>query len=199
MGQRNEEQRADRLDEIMDAAVKLFAKKGYHATSISDISEAVGLGRGALYYYILSKEDLLWEIHNRHVDPLLEATIQLEQQPLTPEEKLREVSRQLIETITTYLPYMTVFYREMGALSSERLAKLVEKRRAYEDSIERILREGVRSGEWEIENPRMCVLAFLGMYNWTFQWYNPQGPMKPVEIADSFFQLFLKGIQRRDS
>lgn len=199
MGQRNEEQRADRMDEIMDAAVKLFAKKGYHATSISDISEAVGLGRGALYYYILSKEDLLWEIHNRHVDPLLEATIQLEQQPLTPEEKLREVSRQLIGTITMYLPYMTVFYREIGALSPERLAKLVEKRRAYEDSIERILREGVRSGEWEIENPRMCVLAFLGMYNWTFQWYNPQGPMKPDEIADSFFQLFLKGIQRRAS
>ena len=199
MGQRNEEQRADRMDEIMDAAVKLFAKKGYHATSISDISEAVGLGRGALYYYILSKEDLLWEIHNRHVDPLLEATIRLEQQPLTPEEKLREVSRQLIGTITTYLPYMTVFYREIGALSPERLAKLVEKRRAYEDSIERILREGVRSGEWEIQNPRMSVLAFLGMYNWTFQWYNPQGPMKPDEIADSFFQLFLKGIQRRDS
>ncbi len=198
MGQRNEEQRADRIDEIMEAAVKLFAKKGYHATSISDISEAVGLGRGALYYYIMSKEDLLWEIHNRHVDPLLQATIQLEQQPLMPEEKLREVSRQLIETITTYLPYMTVFYREMGALSPERLAKLVEKRRAYEDSIERILREGVRSGDWEIENPRMCVLAFLGMYNWTFQWYNPQGPMKPVEIADTFFQLFLKGIKRRD-
>ena len=198
MGQRNEEQRADRMDEIMDAAVKLFAKKGYHATSISDISEAVGLGRGALYYYILSKEDLLWEIHNRHVDPLLEATIQLEQQPLTPEEKLREVSRQLIETITTYLPYMIVFYREMGALSPERLAKLVEKRRAYEDSIERILREGVQSGDWEIENPRMCVLAFLGTYNWTFQWYNPQGPLKPKEIADTFFQLFLNGIKRRD-
>jgi TetR/AcrR family transcriptional regulator, cholesterol catabolism regulator len=198
LGQRNEEQRADRLVEIMEASVKLFAKKGYHATSISDISEAVGLGRGALYYYITSKEDLLWEIHNWRVDPLLEATIQLEQQPLTPEEKLRAVSRQLIETITMYLPYMIVFYREMGALSPERFAKLVEKRRAYEDSIERILREGVRRGDWEIENPRMCVLAFLGMYNWTFQWYNPQGPMKPDEIADNFFQLFLNGIKRRD-
>ena len=198
MGQRNEEQRADRLVEIMEASVKLFAKKGYHATSISDISEAVGLGRGALYYYITSKEDLLWEIHNWRVDPLLEATIQLEQQPLTPEEKLREVSRQLIGTITTYLPYMIVFYREIGALSPERFAKLVEKRRAYEDSIERILREGVRRGDWDIENPRMCVLAFLGMYNWTFQWYNPQGPLKPDEIADNFFQLFLNGIKRRD-
>lgn len=198
MGQRNEEQRADRLVEIMEASVKLFAKKGYHATSISDISEAVGLGRGALYYYITSKEDLLWEIHNWRVDPLLEATIQLEQQPLTPEEKLRAISRQLIETITMYLPYMIVFYREMGALSPERFAKLVEKRRAYEDSIERILREGVQRGDWEIENPRMCVLAFLGMYNWTFQWYNPQGPMKPDEIADTFFQLFLNGIKRRD-
>lgn len=198
MGQRNEEQRADRLVEIMEASVKLFAKKGYHATSISDISEAVGLGRGALYYYIQSKEDLLWEIHNWRVDPLLQATIQLEQQPLTPEEKLRALSRQLIETITTYLPYMIVFYREIGALSPERFAKLVEKRRAYEDSIERILREGVRRGDWEIENPRMCVLAFLGMYNWTFQWYNPQGPMKPDEIADTFFQLFLNGIKRRD-
>ncbi len=198
MGQRNEEQHTGRLVEILEAAVKLFAKKGYHATSISDISEAVGLGRGALYYYIQSKEDLLWEIHNWRVDPLLQATIQLEQQPLTPEEKLRALSRQLVETITTYLPYMTVFYREMGALSPERLAKLVEKRRAYEDSIERILREGVQRGDWEIENLRMCVLAFLGMYNWTFQWYNPQGPMKPNEIADNFFQLFLNGIKRRD-
>lgn len=198
MGQRKEEQRADRMVEIMEAAVKLFAKKGYHATSISDISEAVGLGRGALYYYIQSKEDLLWEIHNRHVDPLLQATMQLEQQKLSPEEKLRALSRQLIETITTYLPYMIVFYREMGALSPERLAKLVEKRRAYEDSIERILREGVQRGDWEIENPRMCVLAFLGMYNWTFQWYNPQGLMKPSEIADTFFQLFLDGIKCRN-
>jgi AcrR family transcriptional regulator len=198
LGQRNEEQRADRKGDIMDTAVKLFAKKGYHATSISDISEAVGLGRGALYYYIQSKEDLLWEIHNLRVNPLLEATIQLERQQLTPEEKLHELSRQLIETITTYLPYMIVFYREMAALSPERLAELVEKRRAYEDSIERILRAGVESGDWEIENPRMCVLAFLGMYNWTFQWYNPQGPMKPNEIADTFFQLFLNGIKRRN-
>src|SRR5215469_1990078 len=119
--------------EIMEAAVKLFAKKGYHATSISDISEAVGLGRGALYYYIQSKEDLLWEIHNRHVDPLLQATLQLEQQKLSPEEKLRAVSRQLIETIITDLSDMIVFYREMGGRSPERLAKRVEKRRAYED------------------------------------------------------------------
>jgi AcrR family transcriptional regulator len=198
LGQRNEEQRADRLVEIMEAAVQLFAKKGYHATSITDISEAVGLGRGALYYYIQSKEDLLWEIHNWRVDPLIQATIQLEQQPLTPEEKLRALSYQLIETITSYLPYMIVFYREMGALSPERLAKLVEKRRAYEDCIEHILRAGVESGDWEIENPRMYVLAFLGMYNWTFQWYNSQGPMKPKEIADMFFHLFLNGIKRRD-
>jgi AcrR family transcriptional regulator len=198
LGQRNEEQRADRMIDIMETAVKLFAKKGYHATSISDISEAVGLGRGALYYYIQSKEDLLWEIHKLRVDPLLQATIELEQQALTPEEKLRELSRQLIDTITTYLPYMIVFYREMGALSPDRLADLVEKRRAYEDTIERILCEGVQRGDWEIENPRMCVLAFLGMYNWTFQWYNPQGPMQPHEIADMFFQLFLNGIKRRD-
>ncbi len=188
----------DRMDDIIVAAVNLFARKGYHATSITDISEAVGLGRGALYYYIRSKEDLLWECHNRYVQPIIDFGLMLEQQPGTPEEKLRSLSKRLIELIATNQPYLTVFYHEMKALPPDRYTALAEKSRHFEDVIERIICQGLEEGQWVGENARMCVLAFLGMHNWSSVWYKPQGPLSPDEIADSFIRLFLKGLERRD-
>ena len=71
------QRRPDQKAFILDEAAKLFAAKGYHATGIADISEAVGLGRGALYHHIRSKEQLLFEISTLHVDELIAASEKL--------------------------------------------------------------------------------------------------------------------------
>ena len=157
------------------------------------------MGRGALYYHIRSKEDLLWECHNRHVDPMLDLALELEAAAIPAREKLRALSHRLVEIIARYQAYITVFYREMTALSPERMAELVKKRRAFEDAIERIIRQGIEAGELRQEDPRMCVLAFLGMHNWVFHWYNRQGRLQPEEIAEIFIGIFLRGMEQLDS
>lgn len=189
----------DRLDDIVKAAVALFAKNGYHGTSITDITDAVGLGRGALYYHIKSKEDLLWECHSRHVEPVLSFALELEKSGLSAEEKLTALSRRLIKDIAEHKAEVTVFYREVGSLSPERFREAVQMRDTFEDVVGRILLQGAAEGIWDIPDVRMYVMAFLGLHNWTYQWFVPGGRLSAEEVSDIFLRIYLNGIVRPDS
>jgi TetR/AcrR family transcriptional regulator, cholesterol catabolism regulator len=184
------------LRSITSIAAKLFAKSGYHGTSMSDISQATGLGRGALYYHIKSKEDLLWECHNVFIEPILESAYDIERSAGTPEVKLRALSETLLNMLDEYRPFVRIFHRELSALSKTRLTKLVQRRREYEDLIERVVRAGIAEGEFEVEDARVSVLTFLGIHNWTFEWFNPRGRLSARELSRQFMDIFLRGIQR---
>lgn len=180
----------------MRAAVRLFAEKGYHATSIADISDAVGLGRGALYYYIKKKEDLLWKAHNDHVDPMIEFARSMASRDCSATEKLQAVSRRLLEAIAEYRDYIVVFYREMNALSPGRLREIIAKRNVFEGLVHDIILEGIRNGEFAPVDSRMAVLAFLGMHNWSYTWFHPDGRLPAAGVAQEFSGIFLRGMSR---
>lgn len=185
----------DRKSQIMREAVRLFAEKGYHATSIADLSNAVGLGRGALYYYIKCKEDLLWQAHNDHVDPLIAFGQEIADRDCSATEKLQAVSNRMLKTIAEYRDYIVVFYREMNALPPDRMQEVIAKRNAFEACILQIIQAGIDRGEFAPVDGRMAVLAFLGMHNWTYTWFSPQGRLSGAQVAEQFSQIFLKGIQ----
>lgn len=181
--------------EIVDTAARLFAQRGYAATGVADLCEATGLGRGALYYYIESKEHLLAQIHDRVMtDGLTRArAIQSLEEPAP--SRLRLLGAELIGVITRYPDHVWVFLHEWKALTGDLAKVFHEQRRAYEDVVRTILEDGVRDGDFVISDVRLTVLAWLGMHNYTYQWFRPGGGLEPLQIADGYDELFRRGIQ----
>src|SRR3954469_6479675 len=156
--------------ELVDLAARVFARKGYHATSIDDLVEATGLKRGGLYHYISSKEDLLIAAHERFIAPLLENARAIAAEDLPAEEALRRLAHALMHDITVYQDQVTVFLHEWRAIEDRPEWQYVrEGRREFEAIIQSILRRGREEGVFAVEEPRLTCLAFLGMFNYSYQ------------------------------
>jgi AcrR family transcriptional regulator len=148
-----------------------------------------------LYHYIGSKFELLFQIHESFIEPLLAAARPILDEPLTPPEALRQLSRTLMQTITNYRDEVTVFLHEWRVVAGDpRWQTIRAKRREFERIVDQILERGVRQGYFAIPQRRLTVLAFLGMHNYSYQWFRPEGPCSAGEIAEAFCQTFLQGI-----
>ncbi|MEZ5101818.1 MAG: TetR/AcrR family transcriptional regulator [Thermoleophilia bacterium] len=187
-----------RQREIVDIAARLFADRGYHATSVDDLTAATGLQRGGLYHYIGSKEALLFRIHERFIAPLLEAAREIEQRDEPAEQRLRALARALMRDIADYQPQVTVFIQEWRTIRADpRAGELVEARRAFEAVLERVLADGVAEGTFRLDDARLAQLGFLGMFNYSYQWFRSSGGVPPEQVADRFCDVFLDGIRAR--
>ena len=182
-------------ERIRRHAARLFAENGYRGTGVQDLSDAVGIGRGALYHHIGSKERLLFEIITLHVvDVVAEARAVLDLD-LTAEEKIRRLSRIVMTTVAAHLPEWTVFFRDIDALSGSLRREALAVRADFEDVWVEVLRQGVRDGEFRDLDP-VVVKGLLGMHNYSYVWIAPSGRLSPEEIADVFCDLLLGGIRR---
>lgn len=187
--------RRDQKEHIRRQAARLFAKNGYRGTGVQDLSDAVGLGRGALYHHIGSKERLLFEIVTLHVYEVVEqgrAVLGLE---VTAEEKVRRLSQIMMATVAAHLPEWTVFFRDIDALSGPLRREALAIRAAFEDVWVQVVREGVRDGEFRELDP-VVIKGLLGMHNYSYVWIRPSGRLTPDEIADVFCDVILTGIRR---
>lgn len=186
---------SDRYGEIVQAATTLFSKKGYEATSVRDIADAVHLKPGSLYAHIRSKEDLLAAIIERVTEEFYDrARPALAADGRTPSERLRAFLVAHLTTIAENLPSATVFLHEWEGLDAERLAANRKHRIEYERLLVDLINEGVRAGEFRAVEPRLTAKAVLSVVNWAYTWYSPAGPLGVEEIADYFFDLLVSGV-----
>lgn len=179
---------------ILRISADLFARNGYHATGISELSRAVGLGRGALYHYIGSKEALLYEISKRHVDTMNAYAEDLLAQDLQAEQRLRALARALMRNIAEHRTEWAVFFREYSALNGDRRDKIVAARERYEGYWRQTLQQGTAEGLF-IPIPTLLVKGILGMFNYTYLWFEPNGRISPDQLADEFLDTLLNGIR----
>lgn len=189
--------RRGRKEQILAVACRLFSTKGYHATTIRDISEASGILSGSLYAHIKSKEDLLFEITNFGADAFLGSLRPIVNGTGTAEEKLRQGLTAHIRVVADNLEAATVFFHEWKALSKERRTIIQEKRDAYEALWAQILEEGITRGEFNPPDPKFARLLTLSAANWLYQWYRPEGPMDPEEVADRLAINILAGLSNK--
>jgi TetR/AcrR family transcriptional regulator, cholesterol catabolism regulator len=191
----------ERQHEIVDIAARLFAEQGYHATSVSDLADAVGLHRGGLYHYIGSKENVLFYIHERFIEPLLEEAYAIEARAQAPDETLRALAAALMSDIAEYRDQVTVFLHEWRTVAAssddERVVKVRAARSEFEAVVARTLRRGTEQGIFEIDEPKLAVLGFLGMINYTYQWYRTGADFEAGQVASAFCDFFLNGVRAR--
>lgn len=188
--------RRGRKEEILAIACRLFSQKGYHGTTIRDISEACGILAGSLYSHINTKEDLLFEITNRGADGFYHSLLPIVESDLPIEQKFRLAVRAHIQVVEDNLEAATVFFHEWKALTGERFAQIQAKRDRYEQLWAAMLDEGIQAGMFRLQDEKFARLLILSVGNWIYQWYRPEGELSAEEIADRFVALMLHGFAR---
>jgi TetR/AcrR family transcriptional regulator, cholesterol catabolism regulator len=186
-----------REEQVYAAALRLFREKGYHATSMQDIAQAVGLYKGSLYHYIGGKEELLVRVFERALGSLLAELEQIVADPsLGPTAQLRRVIGAHVRAVAENLDALTVYFHEWRALAADSLATVREQRQRYAALVAEVVARGVQAGEFRVSDVRVATLGILGMCNWLCQWYTPSGRLTPAQIADHFADLVLDGLRR---
>lgn len=182
---------------ILEAAKRLFAERGYHATSVRDIAAAVDLQGGSLYAHIAAKEDLLWELVSRAAERFLSGAAAAEAEEPEPRRRLRRLVEAHVAVMTSDPANAVVFHHEWRALPPERRAAIAAQRRAYEAVFRRAIEDGVRSGIFTAPDPKFATLLVLSLGNWLYQWYRPDGPLTPSEISARFMDLIERALGAR--
>jgi AcrR family transcriptional regulator len=185
-----------RREAIVDMSALLFAARGYHATGIAELCEGNGIGKGALYHYIGSKEELLAAIHDRVMDEVMIGADRVAASPGSPADKLAMLGRELMDVIYRYPEHVWVFLHDFQALTGERAEEFRKRRDEYERRIEDVLRRGVACGEFRKLDPWLTARAWLGMHNYTYLWLTQGGRLTPREMAKAYNQIFVDGISR---
>ncbi len=183
-----------RRQAIIDTSAPVFARRGYHATGIMELCAANDLGKGALYHYIGSKEELLAAIHDRVMDEVMLGAARVAEAGGSPSQQLAMLGDELLDVIHRYPDHVWVFLHEFPALTGDRAAQFRQRRREYERQVEAVLRAGVDSGEFRDVDPWLTALAWLGMHNYTYLWLKAGGTLTARDVAKPFAELFIRGI-----
>jgi TetR/AcrR family transcriptional regulator, cholesterol catabolism regulator len=177
-----------RQREVVSIAAALFARRGFQATSMDDLSDATGLRSGGLYHYIGSKDQLLFEIFDRLMDPLLERAEAIAAGGEPPEAQLRALLRAWMTHVEAHRDHMLVFQQEWHFVAEH---AEFERARAARKRFETILGELL---ERAVPAPdrQLVLMAVLGMVNYAPQWFDRRGRLSAVEIADGYCDLLLR-------
>lgn len=185
-----------RRQEIIDTSASVFAQTGFHGTSTADLCVANGIGKGALYYYIGSKEELLVAIHDRVMDEVIVAADRVAEAGGTPPEQLAAHGVALLEIIHRYPDHVWVFLHEFPALTGAYAEEFRKRRRQYEDRIRGVFRAGRKSGHFRDVDPKMAATAWLGMHNYTYLWLRGSSKANVAQLASDYADIFIGGVQR---
>ena len=185
-----------RRDAIIDTSATVFARGGYHATGIAELCTVNGLGKGAFYHYIASKEELLAAIHDRVMDEVMIGADRVAETGGSPSEQLALLGDELLDVIHRYPDHVWVFLHEFPALTAERAEQFRDRRQEYEGRVQAVLQAGIDSGEFRDVDARLTALAWLGMHNYTYLWLRPGGELSARDVAKPFADIFIGGIAR---
>jgi AcrR family transcriptional regulator len=180
---------------IIEAAARIFSQKGFHATSMQDIAEAVDLQKASLYYHFASKQEILAEILDRALD-LINSRLEIVlSQSLSPDEKLRRAMVSYLETITENQNLSAVLLLELKSLDPELKTLHASRIEKFERLWRDLIIEGSQQGVFTDIDPSITGRAILGVMNWTVTWYRRDGARSAQEIAGIFADLLLNGLR----
>jgi AcrR family transcriptional regulator len=186
-----------RRQEIIDQAAALFAERGYPATSIAEIVQAVGVGKGTLYYYIGSKEELLVEIQDRVVRPLILVGRRIEALDEHPLLRLRLLSEMQIELMLKRLDHIWVYEHDHRYLTGMNLTRLLAQRHEYESIVSSLIQDAIDIGVFRPLNLRLAMLQFLNLHNHTYQWVRPDGGWSAADLSREYCVTLSAGLGGR--
>jgi AcrR family transcriptional regulator len=186
-----------RAPEIIEAAARVFAQRGFHGATTQDIADVLGIRQASLYYYFASKEEALELVCLQGVAGYFEVAKAIAAGPGTAADKLSRLIKAHLSPLTDRSDFVRVFLHERQHLPVESRRRIGRWSRGLERVFEDVLKEGVRRGEFRPDlDPRLVVLGILGMANAVASWYRNED-VAIERISAEFVRLAVQGILKR--
>ena len=180
---------------IKTVAIELFYKKGYFATSLSDIARLSGIKKASLYYYHPRKEDLLCDIL---VDTLQDLTRELDEALARPGSTEQQMARAIASHTSFHIQRqkeVLISDSELRGLSPDNLATVIRLRKAYEARFQAVIEEGIKANVFARTNVKVASYAILTLCTAVATWFRDTGPLTGVEITRIYQDLILNGLK----
>ncbi len=182
-----------RRTQIFEKAAYQFCVKGYDSTSMSDIADAVGITKAGLYYFVESKEHLLYLITDYGLDILDETVIEPLKSVEGSEELLRQLISRHIQLVVHRPREMTIILHERTALTGLYREKIIERKKAYINYVRDIMIRLQKEGLVRNVDATAATFFLLGAMNWIYQWYKVDGRLTEEALVDELTSLFARG------
>ncbi|HXK04145.1 MAG TPA: TetR/AcrR family transcriptional regulator [Verrucomicrobiae bacterium] len=187
---------ATKREAVLTTAAQLFIEKSYSRASMNDVAERLKITKPALYHYFQNKEQILLECY-RQGSALIEETLnEIASHCGTGVEKVSAF-------IYSYANVMTVNFGrcvmrlDEGDLSEEARIEVHKYKRKIDRRLRGFIQEGIDDGSITACDAKLAAFSIAGALNWICQWYEPEGPLAPEEIASQFARTLTQGIARR--
>jgi AcrR family transcriptional regulator len=192
-----------RLEQIYFHAARFFVDRGFAATSMSDIAEAVGITKAGLYHFVESKEDLLFNLMTWGMDVLDEDVTVPASKVREPLERLHLIVRNHLRNIgkinTEIGNPLTIILDEPAGLSPERRQEIQRRKRAYFDVVRNAMKDLQRDGRLVEMDPSVATFSVIGAIVWFGRWHRPGGSTPLPAIIDQITGMVLRGVVRHDA
>jgi TetR/AcrR family transcriptional regulator, cholesterol catabolism regulator len=185
----------DPRQEILRTAARLFQQRGYDATSMNDVAAALKLSKGGLYHHFQSKDEILYHIMSHAMDITEERVINVVRRVEGPQERLRTLIRLHIEVVLSEEDReITVMLHENHPLPLALRRKINGRKKDYVHFVENLIADVQRQrGSASTVTHRAAAFALLGMINWIYQWYRPEGTLTGDAIVRQYTEIFFHG------
>ncbi|MGD9531026.1 TetR/AcrR family transcriptional regulator [Pseudonocardia sp.] len=183
---------------VLDAALTLFAQRGYHGTALSQIAERLGVRTPSLYNHMRSKHDLLLTIVERTVTGVLEDFHAATAQRTDPLDRLYHATLAYARRHASHRREAIVVNRDTTSLDEPHRSEMQGLRRRHEHALRDIIAEGSAAGRFAIESPALGSFAIREMCVSIARWFHDEGPMTPDQVAREYteFALSIVGVGR---
>ena len=187
-------------EEILLAAEKVFADKGFFTTKMTDIANKAEFGTGTLYKYFKSKEDLYFTLIDEKMEEFNQLVKAVFSQKTTSIKKIEKVLRLLSEFIERNRDFFRIYISEMNRFEwtiKDDLGKAIYKKMvAYIKILSEVLKQGVKEGEFKSMSPLDLAHALVGIVNsLVFEWLISSKPYSLDSKVDNILEIFLRGAQ----
>lgn len=195
MPEKGEMRQSDgRAAEVYRTAARIILEKGYDATSVSDIADALGITKAGLYHYIKGKTALLYEIMKYALEELERAVLVPARDIADPGERLRFVVTTHARLVMRGDGAVTILVEEARALTSAQNRNVRRMKRKYLDCLRDTLDELKQQGRLRDVDTTVAAFSITGAINWLSRWYRPDGPLTAEDVAMQTADVTLYGI-----
>ncbi len=191
----NRDLAVDSRQEILRAAARLFQERGFNATSMNDVAAALKLSKGGLYHHFESKDELLFSLMDHALNITEERVINPVRGIRDPGEALRTLIRLHIEVILSVRDReITVMLHEHHPLPPALRKRINARKKDYVHFVQNLIADVQRTNQAKLRvTPQAAAFALLGMINWIYQWYRPEGDLQWEQLAREFTTIFFEG------
>ena len=193
---------SERLRQIYAEAARLFVEKGYDATSMSDIAQAVNITKAGLYHFVKSKEDLLMTIVTHGMDQLFDDVVEPARAVADPAERLSLIVRNHVMNIGRVRGRsgnpLTIIADDVSGLGGERKRQIDRRKREYFDLVRDTL--GALQARGDIDGAldvTVCAHNLIGVILWTARWRRPEGRASRDDVAEQILAFVSRGVLAR--